>query len=50
MEIVFKEFRDRYLSLFKGLGDRFSDFIALKTGLKTKGIFVRGLDAKTEKR
>ena len=34
MEIAFNEFRDRILSLFGSLGNRFSDLLPLKTNFK----------------
>ena len=43
MELVFNEFRDRFLLFFESLGDRFSDFLALETGLKTKVISIPNL-------
>ena len=39
MEIVFKEFRDRFLSFFGGLGSRFSDFLGLGNRLENEAIF-----------
>ena len=39
MEIVFKEFRDRFLVFFGCLGSRFSDFLGLENKLENETIF-----------
>ena len=39
MEIVFNEFRDRFLLFFGGLGNCFSGFSGLQNRLENRGIF-----------
>ena len=38
IEIAFYEFRDRFVSFFGGLGDRFSGFLVLENRLENRGI------------
>ena len=44
MEIVFNEFRDRFLLFVKSIGNRFSGFLGLENRLKMKGFFVMQAD------
>ena len=39
MEIVFNDFRDRFLLFFGSLGSGFSGFLGLENRLESEGIF-----------
>ena len=47
MEIVFSEFRDRYLLFLGGPGSRFSDFLGLGNKLENETIFGEKPNPKT---
>ena len=44
MEIVFSEFRDRFLVFVGCLGSRFSDFLGLENMLENEAIFSEKTD------
>ena len=47
MEIVFKEFRDRFVMFVGCLGNRFSDFSGVENKLENKAVFNEKPDLET---